>query len=75
MTESALSGVALIGVAFVSVAIPVLLGAGGVLLFGARMVPRWRLRHMALRRLRAPHAAVVAIDIAREQVVRHLTGL
>jgi len=80
MTESALFGIALIGVAFVSVAfvsaaIPVLLGAGGVLLLGARMVPRWRLRHMALRRLRAPHAALVAIDVARGQVVRHLSGL
>ena len=59
----------------IAAALFIVVGSGATWLLGTRVVPRWRLRRMVLRRLHAPHAAVVAIDVAREQVVRHLAQL
>ena len=59
----------------ITAALFIVAGAGVVWLLSVRMVPRWRRRRMVLKRLRTPHALVVAIDIARERATRHVARL
>ena len=59
----------------ITAALFIVAGAGVLWLLSARVVPRWRRRRMVLKRLRTPHALVVAIDITRERATRHLARL
>lgn len=59
----------------IAAALFIVVGAGATWLLGVRVVAPWRLRRMVLRRLRAPHAAVVAIGVAHERATRHLARL
>jgi len=59
----------------IAAALFIVVSAGATWLLSVHMVPRWRRRRMVLKRLRTPHALVVAIDIARERATRHLARL